>query len=192
MKRVIWLLLLVLLLTGCLEPVETMEPVSCVAGAELTRLGKELAKTDMEMLELQENLARWYNVNLLVEHDKEYREKYSEILFYSDGVMGSLEIPSMQVHLPVYHGNSGDRGVGHDPDTAFPIGGIGNHPVLSVEEEIACMEVGEQFLIHILGETLTYQVVAVREDWDTTPVPDMDYCSLILNEEYQILGVRTE
>lgn len=189
MKRAVLGMALVLLLTGCREPAE---PVSHVAETELSRLNAELVHTDTDTLELQRNLALWYNVNLLVTHDQEFRDAYDEILFYTDGVMGSLEIPSKQVHLPIYHGTDREKGVGHARDTAFPIGGAGNHPVLMLEEDIGRLDEGEKFVIHILGETLTYQVVAVREKWDTTPVPDTDYCSLILGETYQILGVRSE
>lgn len=189
MKRVIWWLLLAVLLAGCQQPAE---PVSCVAETELERLESELTKETVDMLELQEKLAMWYNLNLLEVHDADFREAYNAILFYTDGVMGSLEIPSQQIHLPIYHGTDAGKGVGHDPETAFPVGGTGNHPVLIMGNDSCRMAVGERFVIHILGQTLTYQVVAVRENWDTTPVTGVDYCSLILGNGYQILAVRTE
>lgn len=186
MKRVIWCVTLLFLLAGCQKPEET---VSCIAQAQLTRLEGELAATDGERLAMQENLAMWYNQNLLEENDPDFREAYDTILFYSDGVMGSLEIPGREIHLPIYHGTAGARGIGHDPATAFPIGGTGNHPVLTIREAVS-LEEGELFVIHIMGRDLTYQVVAVRDAWDTTPVPGVDYCSLIIGEDTQALAVR--
>lgn len=188
MKLVIWCAALLFLLAGCQQPEET---VSCIAEAELTRLEGELAETDPESLALQKNLAMWYNQNLVEENDPAFRNAYDTILFYSDGVMGSLEIPGRQVHLPIYHGTDRGQGFGHDPGTAFPIGGEGNHPVLVTAEDLS-LESGEEFVIHILGTDLIYQVVAVREDRDIIPVPGVDYCSLLLEENIQILAVRTD
>ena len=48
--------------------------------------------------------------------------------------MGVLEIPCIEVELPIYHGIGEEvlqKGVGHISQTAFPVGGEGNHTVLS-------------------------------------------------------------
>ena len=188
MKRVIWCAILLFLLVGCQQPEEA---VSCVAEAELSRLEGELAGAGEASLALQENLAMWYNQNLREENDPAFREAYGSILFYSDGVMGSLEVPGKAIHLPIYHGLEGKSGFGHDPDTPFPIGQIGSHPVLVTGEAIS-LSPGDTFVIHILEADLTYQVTAVRKERDTTAVPGMDYCSLILENGYQILGIRVD
>lgn len=188
MKWVICCVTLLFLLAGCQAPEET---VSCIAEAELTRLEGELADSDPESLALQENLAMWYNQNLRLENDPAFREAYNSILFYTDGVMGSLEIPGKEIHLPIYHGTDGEQGFGHDPGTAFPIGGEGNHPVLETSMDIS-LKSGEEFVIHILGRDLTYQIVSVLEGRDITPVPGMDYCSLVTGDGRQILAVRQD
>ena len=61
-------------------------------------------------------------------------DNYEEILDVDMGMMGTLEIPCIDVVLPVYHGVSEEvlrKGVGHIQETAFPIGGEGTHAVLS-------------------------------------------------------------
>lgn len=186
MRRVFICLVVLLLLTGCAKQEEV---ACCIAQAELTMLQSDLQVAGEESLALQANLAMWYNQNLVQENDKDFRSAYNTILFYTDGIMGSLEIPGRQIHLPIYHGTDGEKGIGHDPGTAFPIGGTGNHPVL-VTNELPVPAPGEIFVIHILGERLTYQVVAVRDVPDTTAVSEVDYCSLILGDGTQVLAVR--
>lgn len=187
MKRVIWCVALLIFLVGCREAEEIA--VSCIAEAELAMLEEDMAGSDRESLALQEALAMWYNLNLLEENDPAFRDAYAAILFYSDGIMGSLEIPGKEIHLPIYHGLEGNKGFGHDPQTAFPIGQPGDHPVLVTDTELP-LRPGDTFVIHILDRELTYQVAAIRENWDTTAVPGVDYCSLIAGDRRQILAVR--
>ncbi len=62
-------------------------------------------------------------------------DNYTEVLNTGgDGVMGYIEISKISVKLPIYHGTSEEtlqKGVGHIESTALPIGGKGNHPVLT-------------------------------------------------------------
>lgn len=188
MKRVILCAALLFFMAGCREAEGIA--AGCIEKAELTR-PEGAVEADWEQYTLQENLAMWYNLNLLEENDPEYRMAYDTILFYSDGVMGSLEIPGQEIHLPIYHGKEGKGGFGHDPDTAFPIGQTGIHPVLVTDMEIG-LNPDDTFVIHILGKDLCYRVAAVRRQWDTSAVPGVDYCSLILGNKTQVLAVRTD
>lgn len=59
---------------------------------------------------------------------------YDDILNFGDGLIGYIDISKINVKLPIYHGDTDkvlEKGVAHLPNTAFPIGGIGNHSVLS-------------------------------------------------------------
>lgn len=59
---------------------------------------------------------------------------YDDILNFGDGLIGYIDIPKINVKLPIYHGDTDkvlEKGVAHLPNTAFPIGGVGNHSVLS-------------------------------------------------------------
>ena len=86
------------------------------------------------------------------------------------GIMGYIEIPSLQVTLPLYHGTSESVlqvAVGHLEWTSLPVGGESTHCVLSGHRglpsarlftDLDKMMVGDLFMLHILDETLTYEV----------------------------------
>lgn len=87
-----------------------------------------------------------------------------------DGSMCSLEIPAINCRLMVYHYTDEDvlaKGIGHLQGTSLPVGGKGTHAVLSGHTGTADKElftnldqlrIGDVFYIHVLGETLAYQV----------------------------------
>lgn len=60
---------------------------------------------------------------------------YSDLLNLSeDGIMGVLEIPKIDVTLPIYHGTDNttlSKGIGHLYGTSLPVGGKGTHAALS-------------------------------------------------------------
>ena len=87
-----------------------------------------------------------------------------------DGIMGYIEIPKINVNLPIYHGTGSDsleRGVGHLLGSSLPVGGESTHAILTGHSGMASqkmftdlvqVEVGDVFYLHILDETLAYQV----------------------------------
>lgn len=87
-----------------------------------------------------------------------------------DGIMGYIEIPTINVNLPIYHGTGSDsleRGVGHLLGSSLPVGGESTHSILTGHSGMASqkmftdlvqVEVGDVFYLHILNETLAYQV----------------------------------
>lgn len=96
---------------------------------------------------------------------------YQQILnCYEEGIMAYLEIPLINVYLPVYHGTSSavlEKGVGHLEQTSLPVGGEDTHCVLTghtglagkkLLTDLSSLEEGDVFYIHILGDTLSYQV----------------------------------
>ena len=86
-----------------------------------------------ETVKLQKNLARWYNFNLtLAEPEPDFQRAYAGIFNLGQGRMGLLEIPELELALPITHGAQG--AAGHDPSTALPVEGQGNHTVLYLQE----------------------------------------------------------
>lgn len=98
-------------------------------------------------------------------------ESYYDILMVRpDGMMGYIEIPSINIYLPIYHSTSDailERGIGHLIGTSFPVGGESTHAVLSGHSGMARdrmftdledVEEGDVFYIHVLDEVLAYQV----------------------------------
>ncbi len=121
------------------------------------------------------------------------------------GIMGTIDIPSINCHLPIYHGTADSVlqiAVGHIDWTALPIGGEGTHTVLSGHRglpsarlftDIDKLVVGDLFRINVLGETLTYEVdqinIVLPEDTQfLMPVPGQDLCTLVTCTPY---GVNT-
>ena len=86
------------------------------------------------------------------------------------GLICYIDIPKINVYLPVYHGTSAEvleRGAGHLDNTAFPIGGESTHSVISAHsafptetffDYLTDMEIGDAFYIHVLNRTLKYEV----------------------------------
>ena len=90
------------------------------------------------------------------------------------GVMAYVDIPKINVYLPVQHGTDADtleRAVGHVVGTSLPVGGSSTHAVLSAHSGMASsklfsdidqLAVGDTFYIHVLGEVLAYKVDTIH------------------------------
>jgi sortase A len=90
------------------------------------------------------------------------------------GVMCYVDIPKINVYLPVQHGTDADtleNSVGHVVGTSLPVGGSSTHAVLSAHSGMASsklfsdidqLAVGDMFYIHVLGDTLAYKVDAIH------------------------------
>lgn len=134
------------------------------------------------------------------------QEQYDEILAVNEsGIMGQLEIPELDIRLPIYHGTDGstlEKGVGHLLGSSFPVGGNGTHAVLTGHSglsrekmltDLEKMKVGDRFFLHVLDRTLAYEVrdiFTVLPD-DTSHLSirqDEDMCTLITCTPY---GVNT-
>ena len=99
--------------------------------------------------------------------------EYTELLAF-DEIMASIEIPAIDVDLPIYHGTSEEtllKGVGHLENTSLPLGGESTHAVLSAHcgltsarlfTDLDLLSKGNIFRIHVLDETLTYQIYKIE------------------------------
>lgn len=132
------------------------------------------------------------------------QEAYESLLnVNSDGMMGYIDIPKINVNLPIYHGtNEGvlQFAAGHIEWTSLPVGGLGSHAVISghrgvpsskLLSNIDQLSIADYFVLHILNETLTYQVDNIQtvlpQDIESIQVdPNEDYCTLITCTPYGI------
>ena len=90
------------------------------------------------------------------------------------GVMCYVDIPKINVYLPVQHGTGAEtleKSVGHVAGTSLPVGGENTHAVLSAHSGMASsklfsdidqLEKGDTFYVHVLGEVLAYEVDAIN------------------------------
>lgn len=164
------------------------------------QMQRQLVNADIEK---QRSLAQDYNAQLA---DGE-PEGYEQILDLADGIMGTIRIPEINVNLPIYHGTDEEvltKGVGHLPTSAFPIGGEGNHTVLTghtglpsakLFSDLTELEEGDTFYITVLEETLAYQVDQIKvvlpsEGQYLAAVPGKDYCTLVTCTPYGVNSHR--
>lgn len=121
--------------------------------------------------------AQDYNNNLATQADSltfenmQGTDEYNRILSFDDSIIGYIEIPAIDVNLPIYHGTKEgalEKGAIHVPNSAFPIGGVGNHTVLAAHtayanqiffDYIPNLVIGDEIYIKILGDTYTYRVI---------------------------------
>lgn len=131
-------------------------------------------------------------------------DNYSQVLnINGDGVMGYVDIPEIDVYLPIYHGTSEEvlaEGAGHLEMTALPIGGLDRHPVISAHRGLPSaelftrldeMETGGRFYIHVLDQTLAYEVdqIEVIEPEELSllqPEEDKDLVTLLTCTPYAV------
>ena len=104
------------------------------------------------------------------QEELENTEYWKVLNIGGDGVMGYLSIPKINVRISIYHGTSDEvlqTGAGHLDGTGLPIGGSGTHSVLAAHRGLPSARLftdldqlvqGDLFYIHVLDETLAYQV----------------------------------
>lgn len=129
----------------------------------------------------------------------------SQLDIAGNGIMGYVEIPKIQVNLPIYHGTDAevlDRGVGHLLGSSLPVGGENTHTILSGHSGMASQKMftdleqlipGDVFYLNVLNETLAYQVTEINTvlPYETDLlgiVPGEDLCTLVTCTPY---GVNT-
>lgn len=127
----------------------------------------------------------------------------SQLDIAGNGIMGYVEIPKIQVNLPIYHGTDAevlDRGVGHLLGSSLPVGGKNTHTILSGHSGMASQKMftdleqlaqGDVFYLNVLNEMLAYQVTEINTvlPYETDLlgiVPGEDLCTLVTCTPYGI------
>lgn len=122
-------------------------------------------------------------------------------------LMCYIDIPKIKLHLPVYHGTEVEtlqKGIGHLEGSALPVGGAGNHSILTGHTGVKSsvlftnlteLDYGDEFFIYVLDEVLAYRVdrIAVIEPSDTDRIktePSKDYVTLVTCTPYGVNSHR--
>ena len=190
----------------------------------ITEYNHSVAEADEKVQADNLESARKYNEKVAAKttksiigpEDPEDDEYKSLLNFSGNGIMGYIEIPKISAKLPIYHySNAGvlEKGAGHIYGTSLPIGGESTHSVLtghrglasaSMFSEINKLGEGDEFYIHVCGETLAYKVcniqVVLPEETGTLTIEEgRDLVTLITCTPYAInshrllvTGERTE
>lgn len=164
--------------------------------------------------EIDNELAKAQNFNELLaksalndEEKDEYNAAMSEcenILNYDD-IMCTIEIPKINVDLPVYHDSTNreeklKKGCVHLANTSLPIGGASTHAVISAHsgypeqvffDELDKLQIGDTFKINVLNKTLTYKVCEINivdpDDSSKLEIENgKDYVTLVTCYPYSI------
>lgn len=175
----------------------------------ITEYAKQVANLNNERYEQLWRDAGDYNKTLLTkagryQMSEEEREEYESLLNVSgNGIIGYIEIPSINCSLPIYHGTDESVlqiAVGHIEGSSLPVGGEGTHCVLSGHRglpsarlftDLDKLAAGDIFVMRVLDETLTYEVDQIRivepyEMDDLQIEEDKDYCTLVTCTPYGI------
>ena len=112
------------------------------------------------------------------------------------GIMGYLNVPCININLPIYHGTEAEileKGVGHLAASSLPVGGKSTHSILTghtglssakLFTDLTEMKKGDYFFIHVLDKTLAYQVdqisIVLPEDTKKLQIINgKDYVTLV-------------
>lgn len=155
------------------------------ASGIFTAYQEVIAQTDNTVLLQERGKAIAYNQTLIPRtgSDGSYTQEalqsasgeYNSMLnLAGDGIMGYIEIPKINVHLPIYHGtgdSSLSKGVGHLLGSSLPVGGESTHSILSGHSGMASqtmftdleqLGIGDVFYLYVLGDVLAYQVMEIN------------------------------
>ena len=186
---------------------------SAVDGLDDREAQRELKRAKDYNDQLTENVALADPFETKLTEDNQYPTLLN---FTAEGVMGYIEIPKINVLLPIYHGVSSgvlSKGIGHLPETSLPVGGESTHCVLAGHSgmsnarlftDLPKLESGDVFYLHIYNKTLTYTVDQVKkvrptDTSDLTIVDGEDYVTLVTcvpiavnSHRLLVRGTRTE
>ena len=215
-NRISTVVLVVLLLTGVsllLYPSLSDYWNSFHATQVVSNYAQEVQTMDRSRYEALWKDAVAYNQSLLtrsteyVTTDKQ-KQQYDRLLnIDGTGIMGYLEIPTIEISLPIYHGTEESVlqvGVGHIEWSSLPTGGAGTHCVLSGHRGLPSARLfsnldqlvaGDTFVIRVLDEVLTYEVDQIRivepTDVSALTIEDgRDLCTLVTCTPYGIHSHR--
>ncbi len=139
--------------------------------------------------------------------DEERVEYEAQLNVEGNGVMAFLEIPVINVSLPIYHGVEESVlqiAIGHIEGTSLPVGGESTHVVVSGHRGLPSARLltdldkvveGDLFMLHTLNETLTYEVDQIRivepaEVDEIEIIPGEDLCTLVTCTPYGVNSHR--
>ncbi len=165
----------------------------------------EVVETAQEKI-IQQSLEAAKAYNAMLSEGQYFDIEYVDLLNQTgSGMMGIISIPSIQVQLPIYHGNQSlELGAVHLEGTSLPVGGESTHSVISAHSGLASekmftdleqLEIGDCFVLSVLGNKLTYEVdqiltVLPHETDSLTISPGQDYCTLLTCTPYGINSHR--
>lgn len=178
---------------------------------EYTKTTKQMSSEEnLEMFKQAEKYNHSLTNNVIITDpfdEKAYKKigaDYDDALNVDgNGLIGYIDIPKINVYLPIYHGTTEDilaKGAGHLQNTSLPIGGESTHSVISAHtaypgetffDYLTDMEEGDEFYVHVLDRVLKYEVDSIKvvlpeETDDLRVVKGEDYVTLLTCTPYSV------
>lgn len=173
------LLIFVLALGITLYPLISNYVNQKYASTIYTKYEEMIQNVDETELQEARSLAQSYNQALapVSSYDKEgiseASHNYDSLLnLGGNGIMGYIEIPCIQVNLPIYHGTDTEtleRGVGHLLGSSLPVGGSSTHAVLSGHSGMAGQKMFTDLLQMKTGDIFYGVDYAITKDKSQVP-----------------------
>ena len=161
---------------------------------------RTVEKTDKNDIDERFKKAEKYNADLA---KGIYHGADEKVLCGEDGLVCYVEVPSVNIYLPVYYGSTEEhlqKGAACLENTSLPVGGSSTHAVISAHTGLPTAEMftdldrvkkGEVFYIRVLDRVLAYKINSIEAVKPNktellTIVPDKDYCTLLTCTPYGI------
>ena len=180
------------------------------AGAHISTVSSTVSSLSVEEKTRFLEQAQRYNARLAGESVAEGEELLpyeTQLCTDETTMMAWVEIPGIDVRLPVYHGTGQDElaaGVGHVQSSSLPVGGASTHCVLTAHsgmsgsrmfDDIRLLEPGDVFVLWTLGDPLAYEVVDSEvvlpdETQSLRVVAGEDRCTLVTCTPYGVNSHR--
>ena len=179
----------------------------------IAKYSKKVANMERESFEQLLEEAEEYNAKLVGQKHRfvltdSQKKEYNRVLDVDGtGIMAYIDIPKIDVSLPIYHGVNQDVlqvAIGHIEGSSLPVGGKGTHSVVSGHRGLPAarlfthldqLEAGDKFMVQVLDRTITYEVDQIRivlpeEFQDLEIDPQKDLMTLVTCTPYKVNSHR--
>ena len=179
----------------------------------IAKYSKKVANMERESFEQLLEEAEEYNAKLVGQKHRfvltdSQKKEYNRVLDVDGtGIMAYIDIPKIDVSLPIYHGVNQDVlqvAIGHIEGSSLPVGGKGTHSVVSGHRGLPAarlfthldqLEAGDKFMVQVLNRTITYEVDQIRivlpeEFQDLEIDPQKDLMTLVTCTPYKVNSHR--
>ena len=142
-----------------------MKTLDYISDEKIQKMYKDATKYNEEIY-MYQKYNRTFNSNI----------SYDDVLKIDyNGIMGFIEIPAVNIKLPIYHGISDNvlqKGVGHVEGTSLPIGSNSQHSFLMGHSGLSSaklftdldkLNIGDYFKISVLNNDIYYNIINIEK-----------------------------
>lgn len=196
-RKIIGVAIVALGLLICCVPLLLSKSTQQEFSTVVTNYNKNVSdKSDKKLLDDMDAAEKYnYMISNGVDDDNSAGNYYNLLSYGTDGVIGYISVPKVDINLPIYHGTSDAVlaiGAGHMENTSLPIGGESTHSVIvghtglsyAMFDGLHNLAAGDEFYITVQDKTLTYRVIATRKVLPTETnyteiIPGRDLVTLV-------------